>query len=350
MTKSMRFRGCIYADPPRKRDGVRDITEITLEELQALDLIGLPVCVEHGGPQRGVIEAQHTDPVTGYTTVDYRLYSDVAGETLATLTKQGRLRDLSLCHNIYPDPDRPMAEWEKEPVEVSLCMQGGRPGTHIFRVEMSGKRPRRRANNSTVVLNKVQSLYGDLVDLKRKNADLERRFGEEDQKKKSEASDMAREIVKVQREEYRMYSINMLQGIRDPDTGKVKYEYGTVHELTPSTDRMHKYHYVTVRIPRAKQMAMHKFLMSQMGAPFNFLGYGLNYTTACKFGQTYGKKINVSKKHRYTCAELVWAALQIGELEDTDEVTCRRMSPNSIYDFTRASPFCSSAPNPFART
>ncbi|KAK3289808.1 hypothetical protein CYMTET_2739 [Cymbomonas tetramitiformis] len=303
MTKSMRFRGCIYADPPRKRDGVRDITEITLEELQALDLIGLPVCVEHGGPQRGVIEAQHTDPVTGYTTVDYRLYSDVAGETLATLTKQGRLRDLSLCHNIYPDPNRPMAEWEKEPVEVSLCMQGGRPGTHIFRVEMSGKRPRRRANNSvcsintpcaagpngtrenpnimsapasnnapaesfgqsaqnekqqqpaqqqqqqppqqpqppqqqpaqqqqqqqqpvqpqqepqtsiskesedfiacamkldeadqTVVLNKVQSLYGDLVDLKRKNADLERRFGEEDQKKKSEASDMAREIVKV---------------------------------------------------------------------------------------------------------------------------------------------------------
>ncbi|KAK3247146.1 hypothetical protein CYMTET_43372 [Cymbomonas tetramitiformis] len=153
MTKSMRFRGCIYADPPRKRDGVRDITEITLEELQALDLIGLPVCVEHGGPQRGVIEAQHTDPVTGYTTVDYRLYSDVAGETLATLTREGRLRDLSLCHNIYPDPDRPMAEWEKEPVKVSLCMQGGRPGTHIFRVEMSGKRPRRRANNSVCSIN-----------------------------------------------------------------------------------------------------------------------------------------------------------------------------------------------------
>lgn len=157
-------------------------------------------------------------------------------------------------------------------------------------------------------------------------------------------------IMQVQREEYRMYSINMLQGIRDPDTGKVKYEYGTVHELTPSTDRMHKYHYVTVRIPRAKQMIMHKFLMSQMGAPFNFWGYGLNYTTACKFGQTYGKKIDTSKKHRYTCAELIWAALQIGELEDTDEVACRRMSPNAIYEFTRASPFCSSAPNPFART
>ncbi|KAK3249918.1 hypothetical protein CYMTET_40682 [Cymbomonas tetramitiformis] len=134
----MRFRGCIYADPPRKRQGVSDITEITMEELQELDLVGLPVCVEHGGPQRGVVESQNTDPVSGYTTVDYRLFDDVAGETLAALTRTGRLRDLSLCHNIYPDDIKPMIEWEKEPVEVSLCMRGGRPGTHIFRVEMSG--------------------------------------------------------------------------------------------------------------------------------------------------------------------------------------------------------------------
>ncbi|KAK3282971.1 hypothetical protein CYMTET_9317 [Cymbomonas tetramitiformis] len=284
----MRFRGCIYADPPRKRQGVSDITEITMEELQELDLVGLPVCVEHGGPQRGVVESQNTDPVSGYTTVDYRLFDDVAGETLAALTRTGRLRDLSLCHNIYPDDSKPMIEWEKEPVEVSLCMRGGRPGTHIFRVEMSGVRRRNRCrsgsintsrsqadvptdrmanvdtsntlasaaadgvpatpgegaqphlsqaasqqlrqaapnavadtqadapsqvsadseeflkcamklteNDQAVVLNKFQNLYGDLVDLKRKNANLERKFTEEETKKKSEATRMAQDIVKV---------------------------------------------------------------------------------------------------------------------------------------------------------
>ncbi|KAK3260437.1 hypothetical protein CYMTET_30613 [Cymbomonas tetramitiformis] len=155
-------------------------------------------------------------------------------------------------------------------------------------------------------------------------------------------------IMQVRRNEYNMYSINMMEGHRDPNDGTVKYEWGRVHARSADPAHLHGYQYTTVQMPRAKQVKMHKFLHSQIGAPFNFPGYALNYTTVCKVGQTYGPRINLAKKHRFTCAELVWAALQIGELEDTDNISCRRMSPNALFDFTRSSVFCSSCSNPFA--
>ncbi|KAK3243003.1 hypothetical protein CYMTET_47272 [Cymbomonas tetramitiformis] len=81
-------------------------------------LVGLPLKVEHTGPSRGEIVDQHTDEDTGYTTVTFEIFDDYAGEALARMISNGRLPDLSLCHNLYASAGLPFDEWEKEPIEI----------------------------------------------------------------------------------------------------------------------------------------------------------------------------------------------------------------------------------------
>ncbi|KAK3233634.1 hypothetical protein CYMTET_56086 [Cymbomonas tetramitiformis] len=104
-----------------------------------MQLVDLPVCVEHGGPARGRVVAQRTHPTTGHTVVDFKLDPGVAANALRRLAATGRLRDLSLCHHLIPkdEEDADIERWRKVPVEISLCMRGGRPGTHIYKVPVT---------------------------------------------------------------------------------------------------------------------------------------------------------------------------------------------------------------------
>ncbi len=71
--------------------------------------------------------AAHIDDQTGKTSVTYVLHDNPAGFTAKTLTNNGTIKDLSLHHKFFPDSGK------VEPVEVSLCAQGARKGTHIYK-------------------------------------------------------------------------------------------------------------------------------------------------------------------------------------------------------------------------
>eukprot|EP00854_Cymbomonas_tetramitiformis_P018319 gene18319-21846_t len=133
---SRNFTGCIYSNPPLNKKEA-SFTDLTKDELKNMNLVGLPIKVEHDGPCRGVITNQNTNDESGYTTITFNIDEGYAGDALINLIKYGGLPDLSLCHNIYGDSDMPFELWEKEPVEVSLCLQGAREGTHICKVECS---------------------------------------------------------------------------------------------------------------------------------------------------------------------------------------------------------------------
>ncbi|KAK3288651.1 hypothetical protein CYMTET_3869 [Cymbomonas tetramitiformis] len=112
-----RYTGCVYADPPESTD-LQNFMELSKKDLVSMRLVGLPLKVEHTGPSRGEIVEQHTDEDTGYTTVTFEIFDDYAGEALSRMISNGRLPDLSLCHNLYASADLPFQEWQKEPVEI----------------------------------------------------------------------------------------------------------------------------------------------------------------------------------------------------------------------------------------
>jgi len=111
--------------------------DITKSELENMQFVGLPLKVEHEGPARGRIVDQCVDPISGYTTVEFQIDDGCYGDYLIRMIREGELPDLSLCHNVYANPDVAASEWTKEPLEISLCRKGGREGTHLCRVECS---------------------------------------------------------------------------------------------------------------------------------------------------------------------------------------------------------------------
>ena len=120
------IHGCVYAAPvPRAQDaGPRDLT---VDEIGAMALTGLPVRVEHGSRAVvGRVAASRTRMPDGYTTVDIALDDTVEGHAARALIDQRMIRDLSLCHTVHG----PLAT--KTPVEVSLVKEGAREGTHLF--------------------------------------------------------------------------------------------------------------------------------------------------------------------------------------------------------------------------
>lgn len=119
------FRGCVYANPAKNAQeaGERDLT---IDELLQMKLVGLPIRVEHGKRAKvGTIKSSKTDAATGYTTVDMEFDDTVEAHVAAALIEKGRIKELSLCHDVYTDNS-------KVPVEVSLVEEGARPNTIIF--------------------------------------------------------------------------------------------------------------------------------------------------------------------------------------------------------------------------
>ncbi|KAK3234582.1 hypothetical protein CYMTET_55133 [Cymbomonas tetramitiformis] len=156
-------------------------------------------------------------------------------------------------------------------------------------------------------------------------------------------------MMQVTEDDWRMFSINMMEGKRASADAPAVYEWGKVHVRSILPCKMDRYAYVSVSIPRERQHRMYTFLLSQLNGEFNFPGYLMNYIMPCAVGQRYGHKLKTGKKYRWMCAELIWSTLQVGLLGGSDQHVACRMSPNSIYEFCRNSKECCGTTNPIAK-
>ncbi len=144
------FEGCLYASPAAdandvrwaERDGLRypiDLTVSQMVEMQSR-LVGLPVRIEHDDRKGssydncvGRVVQASVDPSSGYTRVRMRLDEGTKGAVAAYFIAEGKVRDLSLGHVVYPEDGR------VDPVEVSICREGAREGTHIYGINAEAK-------------------------------------------------------------------------------------------------------------------------------------------------------------------------------------------------------------------
>ncbi|KAK3242542.1 hypothetical protein CYMTET_47701 [Cymbomonas tetramitiformis] len=135
-----------------------------------MKLIGLPLKVEHGGPDRGTVVDQHTDEDTGYTTVTFDIFDDHAGNALSRMITAGRLPDLSLCHNLYAKPDAPFEEWHKEPVEI-IRMSSAQMSTDVVSTGQPAATP-----DTSTPLGVAQATDASNIDLPSRSRDTMGRF------------------------------------------------------------------------------------------------------------------------------------------------------------------------------
>jgi len=106
----------------------------TQEEARKLSLIGIPVSIEHKSPSICIGHVtknwMHTD---GSVFIEASIYNTMDG-LFASESIFDRYFDVSLSHAFYSVKRGNDQYYIKKPVEVSLCKQGRRPGTHIFQV------------------------------------------------------------------------------------------------------------------------------------------------------------------------------------------------------------------------
>ena len=138
------FAGCVYERPTPDggaRDwrvdsttGARFPYDLTRSEIAGMRLSGVPIKIEHAagqafakGDEVGTVLDAATDPDTGYTACKFALHDTVAGRTIARLIKGGALDSLSLGHAYDTTTGAVDAK------EVSVCFNGAREGTRLFK-------------------------------------------------------------------------------------------------------------------------------------------------------------------------------------------------------------------------
>lgn len=99
---------------------------IESDELFDMDLVGLPIRVEHMDHQDVGRVTSYTPTPDGRGYVEFEVSDDAAGWVCADLIRQGRLGELSLKHSQDSDGKN------KRPIEVSLVARGARPGTKVY--------------------------------------------------------------------------------------------------------------------------------------------------------------------------------------------------------------------------
>lgn len=138
------FAGCLYERPTPDggdRDwridattGARFPYDLTRSEIAGMRLTGIPIKIEHAtgeafarGDEVGTVIDAATDPETGYTACKFALHDTIAGRTIARLIRGGALNALSLGH------EYDIATGEVDAREVSVCFNGAREGTRLFK-------------------------------------------------------------------------------------------------------------------------------------------------------------------------------------------------------------------------
>ena len=138
------FAGCLYERPTPdggSRDwrvdettGSRFPYDLTRSEIAGMRLSGVPIKIEHAvgkafakGDEVGTVIDAATDPVTGYTACKFALHDTVSGRTIARLIRGGVLNSLSLGH------EYDTSTGDVDAREVSVCFNGAREGTRLFK-------------------------------------------------------------------------------------------------------------------------------------------------------------------------------------------------------------------------
>jgi hypothetical protein len=134
----MEYTGCIYSKPVRfpsekknflERDGQKFPFDLTVDELRSMDLIGLPMRLEHTDAQSYDVGIT-TDALiekNGRTSVKFKLRETPAGWATNKLLQNGTVRELSLGHDFFPDSGKVKAQ------EVSIVFKGARPESLIYK-------------------------------------------------------------------------------------------------------------------------------------------------------------------------------------------------------------------------
>ncbi|KAK3288676.1 hypothetical protein CYMTET_3894 [Cymbomonas tetramitiformis] len=157
-------------------------------------------------------------------------------------------------------------------------------------------------------------------------------------------------MIRVTDDDWRMFSINMMEAKRDHADDPIVYNWGKVHMRTILPSHLHRYTYVSVAMSRQLQHTVYGFLVSQLDHKFNFAGYVMNHVLPCAIGVRNGAKLEPRENTRYMCAELVMIALQIGQVPGSHRFAPCKMSPNSIYNFCCSEDAigCTGTTNPLA--
>lgn len=137
------FSGCVYETPTpddQERDWRVDSAtgnvfpfDLTVSEMKGMRLRDVPIKIEHtlegfsADDEVGRVTDSVTDPTTGYTAIKFALHDTVAGRTVARLIRGGTLDSLSLGH-MYD-----VASGSVTPSEVSVCFNGARSGSHLYK-------------------------------------------------------------------------------------------------------------------------------------------------------------------------------------------------------------------------
>ena len=113
------YRGTIYSfkNPP-----TRQFYQLKKNELLAMNLIGLPICIEHHDTPVGTVVAASMSEDSA--DVEWSLNENASGWAAETLVDKGAARELSLKHLRMPDGTL-------KPLEVSLVVKGARPDSSI---------------------------------------------------------------------------------------------------------------------------------------------------------------------------------------------------------------------------
>lgn len=114
------FSGCIYGPDPED-----DFYRLSPEDLRCMQLVGLPIRIEHKNTDCGKVVDSWVSP-EGRAYVRWRFADTPTGWGLAKLVREGKVCELSLKHVEYDDGT-------KEALEVSVVEQGARPDTFIHR-------------------------------------------------------------------------------------------------------------------------------------------------------------------------------------------------------------------------
>jgi hypothetical protein len=144
----MRQRGVVYdyGDPPRDSHYV--LTRQQFDTLRAR-LVGLPIRIEHANTTVGRVVAAGI--VENREEVEWELEDNAAGWAAAKLTDLNAIRELSLKHAVF-------ADGRLDPIEVSLCERGARPGTVIVKAsEASAAEAGEQYKAHGTAINKEQS-------------------------------------------------------------------------------------------------------------------------------------------------------------------------------------------------
>jgi hypothetical protein len=119
------FKGTIYSfkNPPQSQ-----FYQLERSQLLAMNLIGLPICVEHHDKPVGTIVAASMSDDSA--DVEWQLNEDASGWAAETLVKAGAARELSLRH--FKNHDGSLT-----PMEVSLVVRGARPDSKIQGIDIN---------------------------------------------------------------------------------------------------------------------------------------------------------------------------------------------------------------------